>query len=444
MNDNQQNIDRIIRDKFENFAPEPPEFIWENIEANLNGKPTAFDAARVKNIIIFTISAIVIILLGWLLLGNKYFTYKRVLTKEIVSSEKTTIPEKKAGVSNTVEIEVLQNKKAETAKTSTKNTTHKIVKNESVAYNIKPVAEKEAKLTNNEKSPFNYTAEKGFELTVNEKNDKFVPTLGALLYSGYKISLSEVPHLITPHNNTVKGSDNAFGNKIPKWKTGVFITPEFAVTSLDSLEVLHSYSLGVDMQYSLSKNTFLRFGIGTTYARDRGLTAIEFKSWDYIGSYDDVYEVTFDTSSGVPVPIYHTQKVDVYDSIQHFDVSETTNRYLYLQFPVMLGYNVKTNNKLNWYVYGGPVINALVYKEKTAPNLDNNSSLLRYNTDLYERNNLIYQFRLGMGFEFYLTDKFSFTLEPDYTYYFNPVFKNYYEKQPLSAVSLRLGFFIKL
>jgi hypothetical protein len=455
LNNNQQNIDRIIKEKFENFSPQPPGFIWDNIEANLNEKPAVFGTAKVRNIIIFAVSAIVIILLGWLLLGNKYFSHKNDLTNGVVSVESPAISGNSTNITaegtNGIETEEPnENNKPEIAKTVSyrENVDEKTL----VSDEKRPEQSNfensgnTSENSNSGKRQFNYTASKGFEFKVptNTNNGNFVPTLGALLYSGKKISICETPRLLMPAANASNGSSKSRGNAISKWKAGVFISPEFALTTLDSLEVLHSYTLGVDMQYSLSKNTFLRFGLGTTYSRDRGFTAIEFKRWDYIGSYNDVYEVTFDTSSGVPVPTYHTHKVDVYDSIQHFDVSETTNRYLYMQFPVMLGYNIETKGRFNWYVYGGPVINALVYKEKSTPELDKNSTFLNYNTDLYERDNLIYQFRLGMGFEFDLTSKFSFTFEPDYIYYFNPVFKNYYEKQPLSTLSLRLGFFIKL
>ncbi len=451
MSNNQQNIDRIIREKFENFAPAPPDFIWDNIEANLNGKTSVFGSAKVKSIVIFAVSAIVIILLGWLLLGNKYFSHKTLLTKSVVSAEKPVTS--KNNVYNTAKNNNTAGNAATNGETAIKVSKNETTGDVEVAGNDNPTVnsgfEKSGEATlpqNNGNAGFNYTAAKDFEFKVNDKENesKFVPTLGALLYSDFKISMPGLPHLLSPAESNLNKSTGNYNNAVSKWKAGLFISPEFAVTSLDSLEVLHSYTLGVDMQYSLSKNSFLRFGLGTTYARDRGLTAIEFKSWDYIGSYDDVYEVTFDTSSGVPVPIYHTQKVDVYDSIRHFDVSETVNKYLYLQFPVLLGYNIKTKGKFNWYVYGGPVINALVYKEKSTPQLDGNGSLLSYDTGLYERNNLVYQFWLGMGFEFDLTDKFGFTFEPNYRYYFNPVFKNYYEKQPLSAVSLRLGLFIKL
>ncbi len=452
MNKNQQHIDQLIRKKFEDFSPTPPDFIWEGIEAKLDAKTNPKFLLKSNTIVYFVISALIIFLIGWLLLGNKIISHNNKVIKQTFAghSKQITKPE---------------NNYLNTKKNNNKVSTISSIPDNDDVLNVKTIDNKSEKeidkknVFNNKKlssdknnntsttlEKFKYISTKDVETIVKYDINKKqpIPSLGVLLLSDNYLQPELSPFIIPYRKNNNQNSTFTELKKPSLWRTGLFISPEFSLSVLDSLRVLHSYTINMDMQYALNTKLFIRFGPGITYASDRGFTKIEFKSWDYLGSYDDVYNVTFDTSSGVPVPTYYTHKVYVYDSIKHYNISETTNKYLYVQLPLLFGCNVKTSGKWNWYLYGGPAINAMVYQETSAPKIDKNSSVIRYETNLAKRNRLIYQFWIGAGFEYALNSKYSFTVEPNYRYYFNPVYQNFYKNQSLSAFALRIGIFIKL
>ncbi len=455
MNKHQQHIDQILREKFEDFAPFPPDAIWNNIEGKLDGATgLAHPIAKTKTYIYFAIMALVVLLLGWLLLGNQLAMHKKLPTavppavkpinapsiqQNIVLSDKTR-PSETAGTSTikTTTAEHLSTDKNSNKQESTNKATKLRV----------PLSIVHKKSRQKVPVQFNYAAKKNqerrFVSLVESKEIPFIRPLDALLLSENGFLLGQ-PQIVIPHsgNELVKGQ-TSMQKQLTGWRAGIFVSPEFTLTNLDSLRVLHSYTVGLEAQYVVNPRFFVRFGLGTSYTRDRWFTKVEFNRWDYLGSYNDVYDVTFDTTGAVPVPIYHTHKVAVYDSINHVDVKEVTRMYLYLQFPLLFGYKGKTVGKWSWYLFGGPVLNTMIYEKKTAPLLDANSSMIRYETRLAERNKQVYQFWLGAGFDFAISSKYSFVLEPNYRYYFNPVYKNYYKNQALSAFSLRFGFLIKL
>jgi len=52
-----QNIDKLIRDKFETYAPEPPKHIWHGVEKGINRKPSVIASNK------YLIAASILVLL---------------------------------------------------------------------------------------------------------------------------------------------------------------------------------------------------------------------------------------------------------------------------------------------------------------------------------------------------------------------------------------------
>ncbi len=458
MNNNQQHINKIIREKFESFSPTPSDFIWEKIETGLaTNRKTSF-WIQPKNLWYVAIVAIILIILGRLLFGQKTAntfsqTYNKITFQSI---EKSKIK------SNTF----VQNKNIELAKKQIANLPDRVL-NENISnskhlaktvysdklttgktqFSQKTITPRDTKTQQSKNFKYKNLRYEQQDLTtgVSFYNNRNTPILllKALILSE-KFSGNNKPQLLPKLYDFDNNNTLITGQSKELWKAGIFFSPEFILTSIDSVRVLHNYSLGIEVQYSLNSNFFIRLGFGSSYVRDRGFTKIQLKSLDYLGSYNDVYNVTFDTIGGVPVPTYFTQKVDVWDSIQHFNVTETTRQYMYFQIPLLFGYNYKQSGQWSWYIFGGPVLSTLLYQNTKAPLIKNSSKLIRYENYLPERNSVIFQFWLGAGFAYSISSKYSITLEPNYRYYFNPIFKNYHKKQSLSSVSLQLGIMINL
>ncbi|PIY30964.1 MAG: hypothetical protein COZ08_09970, partial [Bacteroidetes bacterium CG_4_10_14_3_um_filter_42_6] len=144
---------------------------------------------------------------------------------------------------------------------------------------------------------------------------------------------------------------NVLTIKPHNWSSFVGVSPEFVTTTFDSVTLINTYSVNYEPIFHLNKQFFLRFGIGVSYARDRGFAKLDYISNDLMGTYNDVYNVTFDSLNGQVVPTYYTKTVEVWDSIRHLVISEVTNRYIYVQVPVLVGYFHQGNHSsFNWYL----------------------------------------------------------------------------------------------
>ncbi len=448
MEQHNQHIDRIIKEKFENFAPVPPESVWQGIEASLDAPQTTGFFTGTVRWIFYGAAVAIILLLGWLLLSNGNQTAVNKYRQTVVS-EQNVAPSSQSGID-------YQEKRQSGLKKEEKGSVSITTANQSGLQSDNT----ESPVLSNDN---NTTVTKQVGGTLLGKQDKkfsYTTTIsnnsGQTVTSERQVQLNSLNSLMLRNTVFVTGSGSLLplntpvysneskNKKASRWRAGIFMSPEFTINTIDSLRVLQAYSLNADFRYTAENGLFLKLGTGMQYARDRYFVHVRFKSWDYLGSYDDVYEVTFDTTSGTPVPIYHTRKVDVYDSILHLNVSEATSRYLYLQFPVVAGYTGHLTGSWNWYVYGGPAINFLIWQTSDYPQVPENSNIVSYTSSIYKRNSVVYQLWLGAGFEYMLNDNINFVLEPGFRYYFNPVYKDFYKKQSLSAFTMRFGLTFKL
>jgi hypothetical protein len=163
-----------------------------------------------------------------------------------------------------------------------------------------------------------------------------------------------------------------------------------------------------------------------------------------MGTYDDVYDVTFETIDGKPVPTYYTKVTEIWDSVRRLTVSEITNQYLYLQTPLLLGY-YKKSSYMSWYIIAGPAINFLIYKQVDEP-VENyeNITIIDLQNNLPTRSPYYFQLWLGAGIEYNVSKHFSLSIEPNYRYYFTGVFDDPAYKSGFSGLALRFGVIYKI
>ena len=183
----------------------------------------------------------------------------------------------------------------------------------------------------------------------------------------------------------------------------------------------------------------MRFGAGLSYARERGFAKLDYVSNEVVGSYEDVYDVTFDTIGGSVVPTFHTKTTEVWDSVRHIQVNEVTNKYLYLQTPLLFGYT-NQSKKFNWFIYGGPALSVVVGKWIEKPEDEiGNADIVNLENNLPNRSPFYMQLWLGAGIEYKVGKQLSLALEPNYRYHFSQIYDDPAFNTALSGFALRLG-----
>jgi hypothetical protein len=155
---------------------------------------------------------------------------------------------------------------------------------------------------------------------------------------------------------------------------------------------------------------FIQSGVNYRNTYDKGNNEIEYNR--FLGTYQEVYLVTFDSTENGVIPTYYTHTVDVYDTVDHYSVSETRARYAYLEVPLLLGYRF-TTGKFSLYAKAGPAASFLVYKnipETGTP--EEGARIVNVSAQIPVRSTINWQAQFGAGFDYQLNGKVSLNLEP--------------------------------
>jgi hypothetical protein len=180
-----------------------------------------------------------------------------------------------------------------------------------------------------------------------------------------------------------------------------------------------SYMLGIT--YGVS-NLYIKTGLGLRSVKDKGDYSLHYNK--YLGNYEHVYEVTFDSTDQGIMPTYHTFTVDVYDSIDHVTIGQQTVRNSYLEIPVLFGYR-KNLGKVSFHIHAGPNISLLMGRESMPANYpEEQIRIVNSQQNLSTRRNINWQIMVGAGIDYHLTDRLNLTLEPVFRYYISPEFKD--------------------
>lgn len=456
----QANTDKLFKQKFENFAVAPPEHVWNGVQAGITA-PSFFVLywkAIVAAAVVVILAAAGILFLTPGTAPGDYDSEKSVLNNEAGTENNNiiNIDEK----SQTKEID-----SDEIADESIKNTGLDTEQAESDNIDTENLSDDNKQIVNNsnsnkkiDKSGSNqyhgYGTRESIAVGVIASSDQAVqhkdseldfevPTINTMTISeevGFNIYSVNQPQLIPPLIDEALLIDPAIKNKKSNWSFGLYFSPEIMLNNFDSIEILANYSLGIEPTYFINDHLFIRFGLGASYSRDRGFARLDYLSNDLLGTYDYVYDITFDSVDGEVVPTYHTKTAEVWDTIRHLEISSLTNKYMYLQTPLLFGYYNTTTN-FRWYFYGGPAFNLMVSKQIDQP-LDGVEyvEILNLKKELPERSPYYFQLWIGAGIEYKAGKNLGIAFEPNYRYYFNNVFKESpYNKSGLSGFSLRVG-----
>lgn len=459
MKEKYKNIDNLFKQKFEDFKPEPPGHIWDNVKTNIPVYPKNNILSNYFTKIVISIIAIIAVFIAGYFIFNPFESSP----DEKILSPTTNQTKTLFDTNNKDQVVEITEIKTEDAFAETENN----IKN-----NYSENTEFETfdnNLSNNkipiEKTTANNDFQKNQTNVPESNTDVLVQNNSDDLTQSIKIEEVKIETLSdnsenialikTEENNEIADNEirkndiynTKYQNKYkfnPYFSIGAYITPELIFYPDDSIPNNQSYNFDVSVSYHFSNYYFIQSGLGISFSNDDGKYTIDYERYDYMGSYEDVYDVTFDTTPQGIIPIYHTKTVDVYDSVRHISISQTKNKYTYLQIPLLFGYNF-SKNKMTYSVKGGPSLSVLLFDNIPAANLqDEYIKIISINQKIPIRIQTNWQFLVSFGFAYRFSDNFSFSMEPSLRYYIRSAYEKKYitTKHPFS-VGLRTGVVYK-
>jgi hypothetical protein len=441
-------MDHLIRDKFEHFNPEPPPHVWEGVKAGIAGqvKPGFFQLHGRK------IAAAAVILL---MVSFGLYMILPTGTSTIDEQELTTITGDDVSQNAGEDQSNLSDNADQDADPEPEEAAVSVTDlNEDTQITATHEQEQMAEVTApNPVSDESQVVDKDYPVgqqidetstDISGYRENNVLTLNNMLSLSTAIENDSDADIVDVQADIQPISFESEKSNGRNWSHGIYFTPEMILNDFDSVRVLPSYSLNYEPTYQFSKHWFLRFGLGLTYARERGFAKLDYISNDMVGTYEDVYDVTFDTIDGKVVPTYHTKTTEVWDSVRHIKVEEITNQYLYLQTPLLIGYN-GSSNKFSWYFYAGPAFNLRVgeWIEKPEDQVGD-VDIINLENNLPKRSSFYMQMWVGAGIQYKVAKQMAIAFEPNYRYHFNHVYDDPRFNSSLSGFALRFGVVINV
>jgi hypothetical protein len=402
--------DQIIRGKFESFEPEPPIQVWEKIKTGIPKTPPPPSSSGIILPIVVAIS--VLIFLSGLI--HHFTAEKNAATKE----GKASLAVQSAGVISTGSTSITDVSLQESFYQTPVPAPDPIVSAPSTSpekENAIPVRApfEQSRINKNKKEARENKASAlaGSPTRTGQWKPGLVQSIisGNLSYADaakYNLSPRDVRKLSGFTDDYAKRNQN-------DWSISFYFNPEVNHSQDASIENTMSYNLGFMPGINFN-HFFIQGGVNVRYTHDKGNLAVDYNR--YLGSYEDVYEVTFDSTGSGIIPTYHTQTVDVYDTINHYSISETKANYTYLEIPLLAGYRY-TFGKLSVFGKAGPAASFLVYKNvPEAGYPEDKARIVNVNYQIPVRSTINWQLMMGAGIDYRLAEKFSISFEPTFRY----------------------------
>ncbi len=400
-------MDQLFREKFENFAPEPPAGVWENISKRISGgsKGGVFISILIPflaaGLFLFFTTPITHFNIG----KNLWDTIRKPLF-----TGKPDAPQKKTGI---VEFEKPEKRRFSTPKTvslpvRTQNKTLAVLTDQQTAFDY-PVSRLDFR--------------KNISFVAARKNAPFVHK------NSKKLNAKRI-------NKRNRGS----------WQLSVSFLPEFISYDkniqfgLNGQNTNRQNNFYFTAQY-IKDNYFIESGIGYGRVLDRSAAEVSFRK--YLGSWNDLYDVTTEINdAGEEVPVYHYRKVDVYDTVASYQYNDAITSYDYLQVPLFFG--IKRNaGRLNWTLKAGGVYSRIVRKAQHV-DTQTGGQFLSSNVLIPERRKEQFQVVISAGVEYQITNRLSFSFEPSFKQNINHSFSADRKMTKPYSFGVRTGILFKL
>ena len=430
MTEGNKYLDTLFQSKFSGFEAEPPAKVWDNIHTDLHGK----NGGSINPINLATLAALVLIsgLLGFsimkdspnsknnIVLGDKAVIieeganviYAQLIEPQTASSGTTHVTENNKSIQPSADIDPITSNTDQTSNISTSHISQHVLHANPVFASSFNAETRLAKMKARRSFSVHASLQPINTENIIVRDSKYHPK-----YSG------------------LNDSERKY-NRRASWQLGMYFTPEVIFYQDDSIPNQRSYTFESTVKW-MKNEFFIESGLGLSFSSDNGKYAVNYER--YLGSYDDVYNVTYDTATnGAIVPTYYTNVVDVYDSISSYKIENTKNSYTYLNIPVYIGFH-KEVNRFGWFVKGGPIFSILINENIPQPT-PGNDKIIGLDQRMATRVSTNWQFAFSAGMTYQLSNKVSIAIEPTFRYYINSQYEQKYisTRHPYS-IGLRTG-----
>ena len=351
-------IDDLFRDKLENYSLEPSPTVWENISRSLEQKKRKHGILWIHTRNITTVFLIILLLIPFIgvFIRDIYKMGIKNTTNTVLINKKNNLNSNENAIhsqNNKNSLQLYDIIKTENLDKDKKNNNefnknnNKTLKSITIAginkHNKTVVSKTPDKIVvkennNNVKSGFvdNDNSTNNIDLinidnnisNINKnediKDNLMLNNNVSIINNKHNLSLNESGldfKLMTDNEKATYIPPPDDYGKRDLWNLGIHFTPEIIVNpfysdTFTTNDNKYAYSFDITTTYRFG-NMFVEGGVGLLYSLDKLNYKVEYEKLEAVGSYQEVELVTFDTIDNNLIPVYHTNTVNIYDTLRN-------------------------------------------------------------------------------------------------------------------------------
>jgi hypothetical protein len=204
----------------------------------------------------------------------------------------------------------------------------------------------------------------------------------------------------------------------------------------------NDYSLEIVGSYERSR-FLVESGIGLNYTSENANYRINYSSYDSVGYFIGVHSFSIDPSNPNGV-IFETQITSIYDSIDRYRILENTNKFVYLQVPLRIGYRIAEARRFSLDLKTGILFSLRLYEDiPDVPYQGNDADQVEIIRQYPDRQRTTWQYTVGLSMNYHLTKNLRLGLEPFYRQFIRSVYlpATEYPARSPHAFGLRGGIY---
>lgn len=239
--------------------------------------------------------------------------------------------------------------------------------------------------------------------------------------------------------NPTEPDDHPYVQRKADFTYIIYYKPEILFNIIDNNKLINGF--GAEWQIRPGSSGFIaRTGLGLSISK--GYNEYQVNYNNYLGSYMQLDSVTFILAENNYhlAPVIHQSEQQVYDTAVDALPAKVYQTYLYLQVPLMLGYDVYSNEKLSFGLRAGAVFSLLLNNKSAGVNYNlGEDQFVSMDRLTPARRDMIWQLTGGVNFTIRGPKRLFVEMEPQASYYFKAMHQeNEGSRQPYS-VGLRIA-----
>ncbi|MEI6682693.1 MAG: hypothetical protein WCO44_08695 [Bacteroidota bacterium] len=203
---------------------------------------------------------------------------------------------------------------------------------------------------------------------------------------------------------------------------GVYYSPEWMFKTIEGNKFVNNF--GIEGTFHFGRFS-IRTGAGLSV--NKGTNELSVAYNEFLGSYYKLDSIEFKWSPPAKnyIPTMYMSRKSVWDSLMKLENLRVVKQHIYLQVPMIMGYDFWQSEKISMGFTVGPVMSVLLSSKQLSAAFDPGTKrIISINDVSPGQVSLNWQAMAGLNTVFRLTKELRFEVEPEVRYYFNSVYEN--------------------